>query len=132
MTTSLSLVGIRVSPLTNQIVLARFGKDPQLALDTRNVENEFFQALCSYAFDHKMPEPGHGGVIQFGAADEQFTAIVRRFSSKEDADKDTTLRNAAPDLLEACQKIVNNWGNLHPKDRAQLRAAIAKAEGGAA
>ena len=36
---------------------------------------------------------------------------------------------AAPELLEACEKIVNNWGNLHPKDRQQLRRAISKAKG---
>ena len=36
---------------------------------------------------------------------------------------------AAPDLLEALHKIVNNWDNLHPKDRQQARAATAKAEG---
>ena len=33
------------------------------------------------------------------------------------------------ELLQACKKVVNNWGNLHPKDRQQLRATIAKAEG---
>jgi hypothetical protein len=36
---------------------------------------------------------------------------------------------AAPDLLAALRKIVNNWDNLHSKDRAQARAAIAKATG---
>lgn len=39
------------------------------------------------------------------------------------------LITAAPDLLEALQKILNNWDNLHPKDRQQARAAIAKAQG---
>jgi hypothetical protein len=37
---------------------------------------------------------------------------------------------AAPDLLAALQKIVNNWDDLHPKDRQQARFAIAKAKGG--
>jgi len=37
------------------------------------------------------------------------------------------LHESAPDLLKACQKVVNNWDNLHPKDRQQLKAAIAKA-----
>jgi hypothetical protein len=36
---------------------------------------------------------------------------------------------ASPELLEALQKIVNNWGDLHPKDRQQARQAIAKAKG---
>ena len=42
---------------------------------------------------------------------------------------DAYLISAAPDLLEALQKIVNNWDNLHPKDRQQARAAISKAKG---
>ena len=42
---------------------------------------------------------------------------------------DKNLKDAAPELMGACKKIVNNWGNLHPKDRHQLRQAIAKAEG---
>ena len=33
------------------------------------------------------------------------------------------------ELLSALQKIVNNWDDLHPKDRAQARAALAKARG---
>lgn len=36
---------------------------------------------------------------------------------------------AAPDMLAALQKIVNNWGNLHHKDLMQARAAIQKAIG---
>ncbi len=39
------------------------------------------------------------------------------------------LVEAAPDLLMALKKIVNNWGNLHPKDRQQARAAIEAAKG---
>jgi len=35
---------------------------------------------------------------------------------------------SATDLLKACEKVVNNWGNLHPKDRQQLRQAISKAK----
>ena len=42
----------------------------------------------------------------------------------------TALIAAAPELLAALHKIVNNWDNLHPKDRQQARAAIAKATAG--
>ena len=35
---------------------------------------------------------------------------------------------SAPDLKAALDKIINNWDNLHPKDRAQARDALAKAE----
>ena len=31
------------------------------------------------------------------------------------------------ELVNVCRKVVNNWGNLHPKDRQQLRRAIANA-----
>lgn len=35
---------------------------------------------------------------------------------------------AYDDLLDACQKVINNWGDLHHKDLMQLRAAVAKSE----
>jgi len=31
-------------------------------------------------------------------------------------------------LVEATKKVLNNWGNLHSKDRQQLRAALALTE----
>lgn len=132
----LTKIGIRVSPLTNRIVIARFGKDPELALDTRNAENEFFHALCSYVLDHEVPFPGKGGVVQFGGGDEQFTATVRRFLTKEDANADTTLRSAAPELLAALKlarrHLVAMTGGdtsvVPQADQDALDAAIAKAE----
>lgn len=30
------------------------------------------------------------------------------------------------ELEDALRKIINNWGNLHPKDRQQARAALNK------
>jgi len=35
--------------------------------------------------------------------------------------------NSHDALVEALQKIVNNWDDLHPKDRHQAREALAKA-----
>lgn len=32
-------------------------------------------------------------------------------------------------MRAALQKIVNNWDDLHPKDRQQARAALTKARG---
>ena len=75
---ALDKIGIRHAPLSNRIVIARFGKDPGLALDKRDAQSEFFQALISYAFDGKMPVHGQGTEIQFGGGDEQFTLTIRR------------------------------------------------------
>jgi hypothetical protein len=36
---------------------------------------------------------------------------------------------AAPNLLEALEKIVNHWDNLHPEDRQQAVEVIEKARG---
>lgn len=34
--------------------------------------------------------------------------------------------NHHDDLVAACQKVVNNWGNLHHKDLMQLRSILEK------
>lgn len=52
-----------------------------------------------------------------------------RFIGRNEQRANARLIAAAPDMLEALHKIINNWDDLHPKDRAQARAAIAKAEG---
>lgn len=52
--------------------------------------------------------------------------------SREEEIANARLIAAAPDLLAVCQKVVGNWGDLHHKDLMQLRAVIAKAEGGEA
>lgn len=75
---NLDRVHIRHTALGNRIVLARVGKDSNVALDTRDVQSEFWKALVSLAFDGKMPEPGQGVEIDFGGGDEQFTCIVKR------------------------------------------------------
>lgn len=78
---SLTNIGIRVSPLSNRIVLARFGKSPDVALESRDAMNEFLQALVQYAFDGKMPDEGEGITIDFEGGSEQFTAVIRRKST---------------------------------------------------
>lgn len=75
---NISKIQIKHAPLSNRIVLARFGKDPRLALDTRDAMNEFWQALVSYAFDMKMPTKGQACEIKFGGGDEQFELVLRR------------------------------------------------------
>lgn len=65
----LNKVSIKVAPLSNRIVLARFGKDPSVALETRDVMNEFLQAVVQY---------GEKAEVSFGGGDEQFTLTVAR------------------------------------------------------
>lgn len=74
------LTNIRIAhaQLRNCIVLARFGKDPKLALEIIDAESDFFNTLVSYAFDGRMPDAGEAVEVQFGGGDEQFTVTVRR------------------------------------------------------
>lgn len=74
----LSKIGIRVTALGNQIVLARFGKDPNVSLDQRDAHTEFWSALLSYAFEHEKPEVGDGREINFSGENDAFTVTIRR------------------------------------------------------
>lgn len=67
--------------ISGRVVLARFGKDPHVALETRDAMNEFWQAVASYAFDGQMPEPGKSAEVSFDGADEQFIMTVRRIAT---------------------------------------------------
>lgn len=75
---TLQKTAIRVAPLSNRIVLARFGKDQNVALETRDAVNEFWQALVQYTFDGKMPEKGQAMEVSFGGGDEQFVMRLER------------------------------------------------------
>lgn len=83
---TLSKIQIRVAPLSNRVVLARFGKDPNVALETRDAMNEFLQALTSYAFDGKMPEIGASTTLEYGGGNEQFEVRITRAALKGDND----------------------------------------------
>lgn len=74
----LEKTGIRVAPLSSRIVLARFGKDPNVALETKDAMSEFWQALVQYSFDGKMPAVGEYAEVNFGGGDEQFTIKISR------------------------------------------------------
>lgn len=73
-------IGIRVAPLSRRIVLARFGKDPCVALETTDAQSDFWQALILFAFDGETPEPGKAAEIKFGGGNDQFTCTVKRTS----------------------------------------------------
>lgn len=77
----LDKVGLRHAPLSDRIVMARFGKDPTLALETRDAMNEFWQALLSYSFKGQLPEKGATVEVSFGGGDEQFVARIERLKS---------------------------------------------------
>lgn len=77
---SLEKVGIRISPFSNKIVLARFGKDPELALETRDIQNEFLQNLVLYIAG-EIPEVGAKFELQFGGGDEQFFLTLERIDA---------------------------------------------------
>ncbi|MBY3333781.1 hypothetical protein HFN98_24635 [Rhizobium laguerreae] len=68
--TNLEKVGIRVAPFSQRVVLARFGKDPNVALDTRDAMNEFLRAIVEYV--------GVGNEVQFGGGDEQFVVTLKK------------------------------------------------------
>ena len=74
----LDKISIRHAALSDRVVLARFGKDPQVALETRDAMSEFLQAPVSYAFGGKMPAPGELRQVEFGGGDEQFTVTIGR------------------------------------------------------
>ena len=67
-----------VTPLTNQISLARFGKDPTLALDRRNCESEFWDALINYAFKDMEIKSGRKVRIELGADDDKFVVEISK------------------------------------------------------
>lgn len=74
----LDKIGIRHAALSDRIVIARFGKDPNTALEKRDAMSEFWQSLVSYAFDGKMPAVGEAREVKFGGGDEQFTLVITR------------------------------------------------------
>lgn len=75
----LEAVGIRHAPLSDRIVLARFGKDPEVALETRDAMGELIVALLSYAFSGKVPTQGTTAKLVFeGGDDEKYTLSLTR------------------------------------------------------
>jgi hypothetical protein len=74
----LDKIGIRVAPFSHRIMVASFGADPNVALETRDATSEFFQAIVEYAFDGEMPALGEAAEASFGGGNEQFIMLIRR------------------------------------------------------
>ena len=72
---------IRYAPISQRIVLARFGKNPNVALETMDAMNDFLQTLVQYAFEGRMPAAGEAIEVRFGGGDEQFTMVLSRRSA---------------------------------------------------
>jgi len=75
---SLNKTRLCVAPLSSRIVLARFGKDQSVALETRDAMNEFLQCIVEYAFSGDMPDEGEVAEVNFGGGNEQFELTLRR------------------------------------------------------
>lgn len=78
--TALDGVKLRLAPLSKRIVFARFGKNPEVALETKDAMSDVLQVFTQYAFDGEMPEIGQCVELQFGAGDEQFLVLIERVS----------------------------------------------------
>jgi hypothetical protein len=75
--TKLDKVGIRVSLLSGKVYIARFGKDPQLALETRECLNEFLHAIKEFV--------GVDSERDFGDDDEWYCISLRKIERPNDA-----------------------------------------------
>lgn len=70
-------VELRLAPLSDRVVFARFGKDPQVALETKDAQSSFLQMIVQFTCGD-MPAPGESAMREFGGGDEQFEVTVRR------------------------------------------------------
>lgn len=66
----LDKIGLRYSLLTGNIYIARFGKDPSVAVDKRDGLNDFLHVLVQYI--------GDGNEVSFGRGDEQYVVTLRK------------------------------------------------------
>lgn len=71
---------IKYAPLSGRFVIARFGKDKEVALETIDATNDFLQALLTHAFG-KIPEEGSSTKFTFGGGNEQFECQIKRLTT---------------------------------------------------
>lgn len=60
------------SPLTDKLYIARFGKDPRAALETREAEAEIMAALV----EHMMFETPNGSKKEFSFGDQRYRVTL--------------------------------------------------------
>lgn len=81
---SLKDISVRYSPLSERILFARFGRDKNVALETRDAMSEVLQVLVQYAYgDGKMPQVGDCTEVMFGGGNEQFKLTLERIEAKK-------------------------------------------------
>ena len=84
---NLDTVLVRRSARTNRIHLARrTSKEPNLVEFKRDVTGEVLEALVSFAFKGKMPEPGERTTVAFGSDDKQYLMAIIRKPAEESVD----------------------------------------------
>lgn len=59
------------------------GFNPMVALETKDITNEFWQTLCQYSFNGRMPAKGEAVEVCFGGGDEQFVMTLKRKGTEE-------------------------------------------------
>lgn len=80
--TKLDNISLRLAPLSNRMVMARFGKDKEVALDTKDVTSDVLQLITQYMFG-SMPDVGQAMELQFGGGSEQFVMKITRIPGKD-------------------------------------------------
>ena len=72
--TDLSKIAVRYSPLSQTLMLCRFGKDPRIALDRREVTGEVMRALVEYMLTDGFEK---GASLDFWVNGEGYTATLK-------------------------------------------------------
>ncbi|MFG1270789.1 hypothetical protein V5F40_22825 [Xanthobacter sp. DSM 14520] len=113
--------------LGGRVVLARFGADPNVALETRDAQSEFFQTVVSFAFDGKLPAPGAAAEVSFGGSDEQFVMSIRRLdaSAAEEGGPQGSWGDPRMDLLEAQLLAVLAASGVDPTNQSSILHRLA-------
>lgn len=112
--------------ISGRIVLARFGVDPRVALETRDVQSEFFQTAVSFAFDGRLPAPGAVGEVSFGGGDEQFIMSIRRLdAAPPEGGGPASWGDPGMDGLEARLRAALAASGVAPADQSSILHALA-------
>jgi len=71
-------IGLRHSSLTDTIYLCRFGKDPGLALDKREAEQDVMTVLVEHLFHDMSSEDVSAVIKEFRLGDTSYKLTLER------------------------------------------------------